>query len=484
MLALDCGSTTFKGALFDVECGCVAEAEVSVPYLAQSGAVRDQARVELDPDAVWQTALELILNLCSRAAVGPGDIIRIALTSQAQTFVLLDAAEQPLTPFLSWLDTRAGPEVMDEIADKLGTGAGFHAHCSFAPPPAELQLAKVLWLRRHAPTLLDRARHISSLPSYLTRRLAGIDALDPNLAAMSGLYSLREEDWWPDALALCGVARGQLPTLVPLGAPLKARRPCPELKLSPDLEVVFAGNDQTAGAFGNGCRERELVVTLGTALVAYRVAGATPGPYSPAGCWGPYPGGGYYELAVLSEGGLALNWAQEQLLPGEPVAAFMALAQGGVFPFTGTHISGPLFYPTKMGTAGAWLTPGAGEQPTPAQLALSVLEGLGFALRRLIVRDLGLTPGDGFEAVTAVGGGSRSDLWLQLLAHILGRPVRRGTGNALVGACRMATPDAPAASGAGVPAPEAAATFHPDPALIRHYRARYTDWRTYERRLN
>jgi xylulokinase len=475
VLALDCGSSTFKGGLFDVACGCLAEAGVPVPYLDQGGAGRDLARVELDPEAVWQAARDLIRTLCREAGRAPGAIDRIVLTSQAQTFALLDAAERPLTPFLSWLDARPGPEVMSEIEQHLGQD--FHAHCSFAPPLAELQLAKVLWLRRHAPALLDQARQIISLPSYLTLRLAGIAVLDPNLAAMSGLYSLRDGEWWPAALALCGVTPAQLPTLVPLGGRLRARRPCPELDLSAELEVLFAGNDQTAGAFGNGCGVGELVVTLGTALVAYRVAGTAPGPYSPTGCWGPYPDGGYYELAVLSEGCLALDWAREQLLPGEPVEAFMAQAALAQRPGP----PGLAFYPNQMGTTEAWRTPSEGGLPTVARRALAVLEGIGFALRRLIVQELGLTPGAGFEAVTAVGGGSRSDFWLQLLAHILGGPVRRGAGTALTGACVLATP-----VGVGV-SPRAAApaaTFYPDPALVRLYRARYATWCDQERRLD
>lgn len=78
--------------------------------------------------------------------------------------------------------------------------------------------------------------------------------------------------------------------------------------------------------------------------------------------------------------------------------------------------------------------------------------------------------------VIAVGGGSRSDFWLHLLADILGCSVRRGTGNALTGACRMATLDHPGFAAPDPLAGTEARTFHPDPARVEHYRARYMDW--------
>jgi sugar (pentulose or hexulose) kinase len=490
VLALDCGSTLFKGALFDATGGCLAEAALPIPYLSHTGAGGDPGGVELDPEAVWQVTLDLILTLCRQAEVPPGAVDCIALTSQAQTFALLDAMEQPLTPFISWLDTRAGPEILVEIDQHLGRD--FHAHCSFSPPLAELQLAKLLWLRRHAPGLVDRARNIVSLPSYLALRLAGINALDPNLAAMSGLYSLRDGDWWPEALALCGVTAVQLPALVPMGRRLRARRPCPELDLSASLEIVFAGNDQTSGAFGNGCRPGDRVVTLGTALVAYRVAGPDPGPYSPTGCWGPYPGTdpSYYELAVLTHGCLALDWAREQLLPGQPVEAFMALASSAV-PRGQAAPRGQVpvfFFPERMGTGAAFGPAATGEATLPGR-ALAVLEGIGFALRRLLRQTLGSSENLRFSQsiaaeVIAVGGGSRSDFWLHLLADILSCPVRRGTGNALTGACRMATLDIPGFAACDLLAATEARAFHPDPARVELYRALYADWCKQERRLD
>ncbi len=470
VLALDLGSTNVKAALFHKDRGCIGEAGLPVAYIAREVVTGELYRAELDANLIWETTVALIRETCAHAGIATYDIDRITVASQAQTFALLDDEEAALTPFYSWLDNRGEP-YLAEITEQLG--AEFHHHCSFSAGMSEMHLAKLLWLRRTAPHLLDRARYVIHLPSYVLLRLTGLNILDPNLAGMSGLYSIRQGCWWPEALDLCGVSAAQLPTLVPLGAPMAATRPCPELPLSPNLHVVMAGNDHTAGAFGNDCREGDVVVTLGTALVAYRSAGTVPGPYSPSGCWGPYPGGSFYELAVHSYGCLALDWARELLLPGQDPPAFMHIAQGARLTRGGESVHRPtLFYPDRIGTDGAWVG-----TSNASRRALAVLEGIGFALRRLIIDDLGITTGP--QSITAVGGGSRSTFWRQVLADILACAVRVGTGDARTGAAKMATADARrfTLQSRQAGSQENTQEALPNPRAVRHYQVLYRRWR-------
>jgi sugar (pentulose or hexulose) kinase len=468
VMALDLGSTSLKAALFHADRGCLAEGSVPVTYLTNETTTSGLSHVTLDGEAIWQSTVKLIRETCASGGVHPDRVDRLALASQAQTFALLGADGALLTPFVSWLDTRGAPYA-GEIAAALGDD--FHAHCSFSSGMSEMAIAKILYLRHETPTLLGRAAHIALLPSYIVWRLTGLAITDANLAAMSGLYSLRQQDWWDEALELCGLSPDRLPTLVPLGAPLRAPRITPELPLREELEVVLAGNDQTAGAYGNGCGEGDWVATLGTALVAYRYAGQLPGPYSRLGCWGPYPGGGYYELGVRNHGCLALDWAREHLMPGADVEAFVAqAAKAAASDVMPTCADAACFYPARIATPDAWF--GTAD---PTRRALAVLEGIGFSLRELVSSDLEVAAPPAL--ITAIGGGSRSDLWMQRLADILGCPVRRGTGDARTGAAAIAIADLP-----GFRPPtyaDADATppiFHPTPEGVEYYQQLYESW--------
>jgi xylulokinase len=447
ILAIDCGSTNHKVALFDEKLRRLSTCSTPVAYT-----VRNAERVEFEPEKIWQDTLSLIRQACVTAQVQPRQITTISLASQAQTFTLIDAQGEAIVPFLSWADKRAEEESA-ELTERMG--AGFHRHCSFSAPLAQLQVSKLLWFaRRLAPGLLARTR-VVSLPSFLAFRLAGVRGSDSNLAAMSGLYSLAKAGWWTEALSACSMRGEDCECLVEAGTPIAARARCPELGLAPGLRVVFAGNDQTAGAYANGIKAENLVVTLGTALVAYRLAGDTAGPFSAAGCWGPFPGGGFYELVTRDEGCAALDWAVAQSSPGDDPGFLKRAARA--------PCGSALFYPQRVPFRDAWVGP-----VDRAGRARAVFEGISFSLRELVEQMPPL--GNGRSTVTAIGGGSASPWWLEMLANILNRPVRRGQGDILLGAAMLARPGIEPALDAD------AVCFVPELKRVEEYEQVYQQW--------
>jgi xylulokinase len=454
ILAVDCGSTNFKAALFSGALARLGEGSVPVPYTVQGGAV-----VELSGEDVWAAFLDLVGKTCASAGISPRALDAVAFDSQAQTFALYAPSGQALTPFFSWMDSRAEAEAA-ELTVRLGRD--FHCHCSFAPPIPQLQVAKMLWMARHLPEAVRASSRLVSLPGFLAERLGVPNTTDRNLAAMGGAYSLARGDWWPEALALCGMTAERMPRLVDVGTTVGASTSPYGDRFRPDLEVTFAGNDQTAGAYGNACERGGMVVTLGTALVVYRHTGTKPGPYNPGGCWGPYPGGSYYELGTIDQGCQALDWARNQLLPGTPPAAFDAAAHSVVEAHR--EALAPLFQPGRIGAGKPW-----SEAPVDVPTAAyAVLEGISFALRRLIEVNLGAA--GQVQQIAVSGGGGKSAVWLALLASALGSPVSRSVGDALLGAAALSAGVPPTAELAG------RTVYRPDPDRSGVLQPRYRRW--------
>ncbi len=427
IVALDCGSTSFKAAIFDQHCHRLSEGSIAVPYTIQ-----DSERVEMDAEAIWNCTLTLLRKIGVKAGIPPNQWTTIVITSQAQTFTIVDDAKHPQFPLLSWLDKRAIVEAT-ELASHFGVS--FHNHCTVPSPLPQLQVAKLLWIRHHHPKIFTPDIKIVSLPGFLTLRFSALNLTDHNLAAMSGLYSLQQRGWWKEVLNFCDLTKSQLPMLIEMGRPIPSQASCHELappSQKTSWTLALAGNDQTAGAYANRSHKGEFIVTLGTALVVYRYAGQEPGPYHPFGFWGPYPGGGFYELATRNEGCLALDWARNHLMPGADVKTFIQHAESvsSTELNNDTSLNVILFDPTRIQTENAWVGTGNLEQKTRA-----VLEGIGFSLRQLIFEDL--QADTEFSSLCIIGGGSQSSFWLQLLANILNRPVRRGDGDSLLGAAMM-----------------------------------------------
>ena len=191
---------------------------------------------------------------------------------------------------------------------------------------------------------------------------------------------------------------------------------------------MLAGNDQTAGAFGARLDEQGgLLITLGTAQVAYACHAALAQP-DPAVIRGPYPGGRYYRMAADSCGGSIINWAKTVLAGCETDEAFFAAA-GRAAPGSG----GLAFEAELPSGRGAWRN--IGLEHRPAEFARAVVECLAGCMARMIAAlDVDLTKTE----VLAAGGGSRSEVWVNLLSERLGRPIRTTEADPAAGAARMA----------------------------------------------
>jgi sugar (pentulose or hexulose) kinase len=452
ILAVDAGSTTFKAAAYTEALEEMATACVPTPYSHR----RDdccQMPVESVTKAVVRLRDELMRDLNLAAADW-----RVAVTGQAQTFAVLGETEEERLPFISWMDVRAGLQSR-WLEERIGPG--FHRHCSFSRPLPELMLTKLVsahQARRNFPGAGDRCL---PLVSFVGELLTGVCVLDTNQAAMTGLYSLEHQDWWPQALELAGTTAAHLPRLVPAGVPLPATA-----ELTPGHTVrafVPCANDQTAGALGAGLERGRLLVTLGTALVVYRRTGTDPGPYTPEGCWGPYPGSGYYELATSDHGGKALLAARGKLMPGAPLTSVDALAVEGR---EALSIDAPVFFPS-LADREPWKPFSRPEADLPV-LCYAVLEGIAFELRLLLEHLCETIP----DSLAVAGGGARSPFWRQVLADVLACRITTTEGNPVHGAAVLATK-----SGTPSPGKSTGPFCDPDRQWTERSRARYVHWR-------
>lgn len=415
ILAADIGSTWLKAALFAPDGRRFPVAKAPLDYR-----VRSFERAEIDPLALRRTFLDLIDRALTLAGCSRADLRRIAITSQAQSFCLCNPAGIPLTPMLGWTDARAGTEAED-LQRRLGST--FHRTTGFPAVSPLSTLAKVLWWSRHGGLPPDV--RVVQISSWLAMALGAPHVTDTNLAAMCGLFSIPDHNWWDEALDVAGLSRAaQLGSVVDPGVPLPTAEENRPSGFIPELEVVLAANDHTAGAVACGCRSGKPVLTLGTSGVIYRHAGKQSGPFSPTGVWGPFPGGGYYELLFLSHACSALDWADGFLFGKVDSVRLVERALANGLP-----CSAPFFDPSRWGSGNAW-----SDRGTPEEMAYATLEGIAFALSALGGSALGRSEG----AITVLGGGSRLGRWVQLLADVFKRPCVCGTRDGLDGAAAIA----------------------------------------------
>jgi len=319
ILAIDLGSTSFKAGLFDADLALKGAGSAALEYSFAPGGC-----VELDADRVRE-AVAAAIRECLQAASVDGTRLRaLAITSQAQTFAVL-RGEALRTPFLSWQDSRARAAAARLSAEPRL--AAFAEHTSFSACSPFQQLGKIRHLQDDPRTALAAEERVLLLPSWVAYAWSGSACVDDNLAAMSGLYSLVEPGWWQPALEACGLRATQLPAVRPIGTvAARTTERARAFGLEAGIPIVLAGNDQTAGAYGAGVHESgAMLLTLGTAQVAYACADALPAPAAGV-IRGPFPGGRFYRMAADDVGGSIINWARGVLAGCADDEAFFARA--------------------------------------------------------------------------------------------------------------------------------------------------------------
>jgi len=390
LLGIDLGTSYFKVGLFDASGALRGLGRIAVD--AESPAA---GRIELPVPEFWDRLRRGLGSALHQAKANVDHIVGISYSSQANTFVLLDAGQTPLTPFIFWTDQRARP--LDPHLVKFGQSSLHGATTGMVGIVPELMSAKCAWLRRQDPVRWSRVRHILTVSDYLTFALTGERCSDASTAALTGLYSLPMREWWPEALALFGLEADHLPTPLIPGTPCGWTRAQATRLLGLPTGIPFAVGalDHHAAALGAGLGESsDASLSAGTVLAALVLTeGVTPAP----GCiHGPHTDGcRYYRLAFDPRGAGQLEEYQRQHAPGMDISELLKRAE---------EAARALDHRTV--------------EHGPGVLAL--LSAMARTQKALLDR---ASEGGVIRRVTATGGMARSAFWLQMSADIVGLPV-------------------------------------------------------------
>ncbi len=473
-LGIDIGTSGVKAILIDGSGRSLGEATArSVEPVRPHPGWSEQ-----NPADWWSATLEAVDALSKSHPAELASVRGIGLSGHMHGATLLGANDEVLRPCILWNDGRSAEECreMEAAEPRLRDIAGNIAMPGFTAP-------KVAWVRKHEPQIYDRIAKVLLPKAYVRLLLTGEHVEDMSDAAGTLWLDVGRRDWSDALLAATGLNRSHMPRLVEGSAPSADLKPELAARWGMSGRVVVAGGagDNAAAACGIGAiRPGEGFVSLGTSGVLF-VSNARFSPNT-AGAVHAFCHAipdTWHQMGVILSATDSLNWLSH--VTGRKQAELSAAAEAQ---FSGPgeeiflpYLSGERTPHNNAGARGSFV--GLSHLSGPERLAQAVMEGVTFAFRdcQRVLADAGTS----FGRLLAVGGGSKSKLWLKMIATNLDTEValpEDGDFGGALGAARLGLCAAQGASPADVMTmPGISEVIAPDAALAAAYSDQYARYR-------
>jgi D-ribulokinase len=316
-IGIDVGTSSTRAGIFDERGTLLATAKHPIAVWHEAGDIVEQSSSD-----IWDACASAVHGAITEAAISP-DLVKGIGFDATCSLVVLDRAGEPLTVSTSgdirrnvivWMDHRAIEEarVINETQDEVLRYVGG----SISP---EMEMPKLLWLKRHLRESFDRAGHFFDLADFLSHRATGSLARSTCTVTCKWNYLAHHARWSAPYFQRVGLEefiadkfRRIGTEIVAPGTPLSSgltEEASRDFGLKPGTAVGASLIDAHAGGLGAiGGRDASgaavdvcghLAYIIGTSAC---IMATTVDPCFVPGVWGPYYSGmvpGFW----LNEGG-------------------------------------------------------------------------------------------------------------------------------------------------------------------------------------
>lgn len=339
----------------------------------------------------------------------------IGLSGQMHGATLLDKNGELLRPAILWNDGRSFAECQaleHQVANSRELTGNIMMPGFTAP--------KLLWVKNNEPDIFDKVNKVLLPKDYLRYKMSGDFASDMSDSAGTMWLNVAKRDWDDALLSATGLTRKHMPDLFEGDeiTGILSEEIAEQWGMS-SVPIVAGAGDNAAGAIGVGITQpKQAMLSLGTSGVYFAVSdGFVGNPESALHSFCHALPRTWHAMSVILSAASCLDWVAsltgqpdvgsmlkevEQSADRESNVIFLPYLSGERTPHNDPNAKGVFF--------------GMTHSTTKLELALAVLEGVGFALADGLdaLHATSLVP----EEVNLIGGGAKSEFWRQILADI------------------------------------------------------------------
>jgi xylulokinase len=428
LLGIDVGTTGCKAAIFSLDGQLLAAAyeEYDIHHHRPGWA-------ELDTQEVWGKIKTMITRVAEAARSDP--VTALSVSSLGEAVVPVTADRRPLAPSILNFDVR-GEEYVQALRAALPDHHFYRINGNTIGN--NYGLTKIKWIREYQPELYEKTYKFLLWGSFVSFMLGAEPVVDYSLANRTLLFDINQENWSDHLIELADIDRNQLPETVPAGKIIGSisNQIADELGLPRHIAIVSGVHDQNANAVGCGVIEAgQAACTMGTFTCitpVFREHRSESVMMSQGLNTEHHAVPGRFVCFIYNQGGSLVKWFRDtfaaldrhqaetsgadiyaQLLSEMPIEPSRVLVLPH-FTVTGP----PNFISDSTGVmVGLRLETQRGE------ILKGIIEGSLYYLRECI--DKLPKTGIVIHDYRTVGGGSKSDRWVQICADILEKPFSR-----------------------------------------------------------
>ncbi len=431
LIGVDLGTTNAKGVLYDVEGNKIASA---IETYTTEHLYADYA--EQDPMDWWKAVTNIFQALMKDVdETVKHSVISISVSSQTPTLLPLNAQGDVLRKAIIWMDSRAEKQ-LEEILNRIGEQeyirlTGMLPAVSFLPP-------KLRWFKEHEGDLWDETSCFLQANGYINYRLTGVLSVDRDQASLTQCLDTKTGRWSEEMGEIIGIRlEDYMPQPVSnttiIGHVTEAA--AEETGLKPGIPVVAGTSDAIAAMYASGLSKMgEATEVAGTSSLVFAGTTKLPDTYpTVSGHPCAIEGIPYVFNAPITATGASIKWYldnfglyEEELSKKNNRSLYDNLNELAQNSEPGS--GGILFFPYMMGErAPLWnnhakgMFIGMSMKSKRKDMVRALFEGTSFALRTVL--DECRKNGAEIESLRVVGGGAKSETWMDIKASVLGIPV-------------------------------------------------------------
>lgn len=425
LLGIDIGTYESKGVLTTLD-GEVVNTQVSPHQML----IPQQGWAEHDPEEVWWgDFVSITRGLLAETGIDSKQILGIGCSAIAPDILPVDRNCNPLRPggILYGVDTRAWQE-MAELNEEIGSERIFKKTGNMLS--SQSTGPKILWLKKNEPEIYKKAYKFVTASTFLVARLTGSFVIDH----LTGSFCLPLYDFekrtWDDSLTKEIVELDRLPELRWANeiAGTVTAKAAKQTGLAEGTPVVVGTADAASEAVSVGVTNPgQMMLMYGSTIFMIEVLDK---PVTDERLWAtPYLFEGTSALlAGMATSGALTRWFRDKISADLVAAeddggnnAYSQLTREAMHIPAGSE--GLIVLPYFSGERTPINDPkargvffGLTLAHTRAHLFKATLEGIAYGVRHHleIMDSMGAMP----EEIIAVGGGTKSPLWLQAVSDV------------------------------------------------------------------